>query len=33
MEMKQQLLKVIEELPDDAGVDEALDRLYLLCEG
>ena len=24
------MLKVIEELPDDAGVEEALDRLYLL---
>jgi hypothetical protein len=30
MELKQQMLKVIEELPDDAGVEEALDRLYLL---
>ena len=30
MEAKQQMLKVIEELPDDAGVEEALDRLYLL---
>ena len=30
METKQQMLKVIEELPDDAGVEEALDRLYLL---
>jgi len=29
-EAKQQVLKVIEELPDDAGVEEALDRLYLL---
>jgi elongation factor P--beta-lysine ligase len=27
---KQQILKAIEELPDDAGVEEALDRLYLL---
>ncbi len=27
---KQQILKVIEELPDDAGVEDALDRLYLL---
>jgi len=27
---KQQMLKAIEELPDDAGVEEALDRLYLL---
>ena len=25
-----QILKAIEELPDDAGVEEALDRLYLL---
>ncbi|MGA2073076.1 MAG: hypothetical protein ABSH52_06185 [Terriglobia bacterium] len=30
METKQQMLKVIEELPDDAGVEEALDQLYLL---
>ena len=30
MEAKQQMLKVIEELPDDSGVEEALDRLYLL---
>jgi len=30
MEAKQQMLKAIEELPDDAGVEEALDRLYLL---
>jgi len=30
MEGKQQVLKVIEDLPDDAGVEEALDRLYLL---
>jgi len=30
METKQQILKAIEELPDDAGVEEALDRLYLL---
>ncbi len=30
MEVKQQILKVIAELPDDAGVEEALDRLYLL---
>jgi predicted transcriptional regulator len=30
METKQQMLKVIEDLPDDAGVEEALDRLYLL---
>ena len=30
METKQQILKVIEELPDDATVEEAIDRLYLL---
>jgi len=30
METKQQILKAIEELPDKAGVEEALDRLYLL---
>ena len=30
METKQQILKVIEELPDDAGIEDALDRLYLL---
>ncbi len=30
MEAKQQILKAIERLPDDAGVEEALDRLYLL---
>ena len=30
MESKQQMLKAIEKLPDDAGVEEALDRLYLL---
>jgi predicted transcriptional regulator len=28
--MKQQILKAIEELPDDASVEDALDRLYLL---
>jgi predicted transcriptional regulator len=27
---KQQILKAIAELPEDAGVEEALDRLYLL---
>ena len=30
METKQQILRAIEQLPDDAGVEEALDRLYLL---
>ena len=32
METKRQILKAIEELPDDAGVEDALDRLYLLYE-
>ena len=27
---KEQILRVIEELPDEAGVEDALDRLYLL---
>ena len=30
MGTKQQILKAIAELPEDAGVEEALDRLYLL---
>ena len=30
VETKQQMLKAIEELPDDASVEDALDRLYLL---
>ena len=30
MEAKQRVLKALEDLPDDAGVEEALDRLYLL---
>ncbi|WHZ23962.1 MAG: hypothetical protein OJF47_003074 [Nitrospira sp.] len=30
METKQQILKVIEELPDDVTVEDAIDRLYLL---
>ena len=30
MGTKQQILKAIEELADDAGVEDALDRLYLL---
>lgn len=30
MEIKQQILKAIEELPDDASVEDAFDRLYLL---
>ena len=30
MDTKQQMLKAIEELPDDATVEDALERLYLL---
>lgn len=30
METKQQILKAIEELPDDASVEDAIERLYLL---
>ena len=30
MDMKQQILKAIEELPDNAKVEDALERLYLL---
>jgi len=30
MQTKQQILKAIEDLPDDATVEDALDRLYLL---
>ena len=30
MEAKQQMLKAIEGLPDDGGIEEALDRLYPL---
>ena len=30
MGTKQQILKAMEELPDDAGVEDAMDRLYLL---
>jgi hypothetical protein len=30
VEIKQQILKAIEELPDDASVEDAIDRLYLL---
>ncbi len=27
---KQQMLRVIESLPDDAGIEEAIERLYVL---
>ena len=30
MDTKQQILKAIEELPDDVKVEDALERLYLL---
>jgi predicted transcriptional regulator len=30
VETKQQILRAIEELPEDASVEDALDRLYLL---
>ena len=30
MQTKEQILKAIEELPDDATVDDALERIYLL---
>jgi len=30
VETKQQILKAIEELPDDASVEDAIDRLSLL---
>jgi len=30
MGTKQQILKAIEELPEDAGVEDAIERLYLL---
>jgi len=30
MQAKQQMLKAIEQLPDDANIEDALERLYLL---
>lgn len=30
MGTKQQILKAMEDLPDDASVEDAIDRLYLL---
>jgi len=30
METKQDILKAIERLPEDASIEDALDRLYLL---
>ncbi len=30
MDAKQRILKAVEDLPDDAQIEDALDRLYLL---
>ncbi len=30
MELKQQMLRAIEELPDDASVEDGIERLYLI---
>ena len=30
MELKQQMLRTIQELPDDASVEDAIEHLYLL---
>ena len=30
MELKQQMIKAIEELPDDASVEDGIERLYLI---
>jgi predicted transcriptional regulator len=30
VDTKQQILKAIDELPDDASLEDAIDRLYLL---
>ena len=30
MEVKQQMLRTIQELPNDASFDEAMERLYLM---
>jgi len=30
MDTKQQMLKAVAELPDEANIEDALDRLYLL---
>ena len=32
VETKQQILKAIEELPDDAAVEDAMDRLYVFVK-
>ena len=30
MELKEQMLRTIQELPDDASVEDAIERLYLI---
>ena len=30
MELKQKMLRTIEDLPDDASVEDAIERLYLI---
>ena len=30
MELKQQMIRAIEELPDDASVEDGIERLYLI---
>jgi len=32
MELKERMLKAIEELPDDASVEDAIERLYLISK-
>ena len=32
MELKERMLKAIEELPDDASVEDAIERLYFLAK-
>lgn len=32
MTTKEQMIKVIQELPEDATVEDAMERLYLLCK-
>lgn len=30
MELKEQMVKTIQDLPDDAGVEDAIEQLYLM---
>ena len=30
MELKEEMLKTIQDLPDDAGVEDAIERLFLM---